>query len=122
MRRKPTAKIPDPRAPLGEVEWEVLLALADGAKHGYAILLDVESRQGSLRLLPGSLYRALHRLERERLVEETLAVDAPSSDARRRTFRLTTIGRQIAAAEALRLANRLHLAAARGLFELPEPS
>jgi DNA-binding PadR family transcriptional regulator len=68
----------------------VMLSLAEGAKHGYAITADVEAVSG-LRLGPGTLYGAIARLEERGLIEAL-----PAND-RRRPYRLTGAG-----AEALR--------------------
>jgi DNA-binding PadR family transcriptional regulator len=64
----------------------ILVALADGQKHGYAIMTDVEGLSGS-PLGPGTLYAALGRLERRGLIEAL-----PAEDRRRRPYRLTAIG------------------------------
>ena len=105
--------------PLSEVAWEVLLALAAEDRHGYAILLDVERRtDGRLVLLPGTLYRALHRMREQGLVDEVSEAPAAAEDPRRRVFRLTSLGRRTAAAEARRLAAGVR--AARELGLLPE--
>ena len=103
--------------PLGEVEWQIALALADSPKHGYAILQEIEEREGERgRILPGSLYRALHRLEKERWIEEV--EDAPESleDERRRVFALTPRGRRVARAEARRLLASIRAARRKGLL------
>lgn len=70
----------------------VLISLADGAKHGYALLKDIEDFAG-VSLSPGTLYAAIARLEDAELVEATGAVE------RRRPYRLTAAGRQALAAE-----------------------
>jgi DNA-binding PadR family transcriptional regulator len=101
------------------VVWEILLALADGEKHGYAILLEVE-RRGAIELLPGSLYRALNRLERARWIEESAV--ATEGDSRRRVFRLTARGKRAATAEAKRLADAADEARRRGLLPRPGES
>lgn len=97
----------DPRSflPLSPVTFEVMLALADAERHGWAILREVEARStGRVRLLPGSLYRALGRLLAAGLVEESEERPAPEvDDQRRRYYRLTSLGRSVAAAEARRL-------------------
>ena len=118
LRRLP----PDePAAPLSEVVWEVLLALADEDRHGYAVLLEVERRtEGNLRLLPGSLYRALNRLHRDGLVEEVTNRGA-AVDPRRRVYRLTPRGRGVAADEARRLAGKVEAARRRGLLPQEAP-
>ena len=72
-----------------------MLALVDGARHGYAIKQEVESRtDGAVRLGPGTLYEAIQRLEDGGLIEETpAAVDAANGqEAQRRYYRLTARG------------------------------
>ena len=79
--------------PAGEVAWELLLSLSAGERHGYAILLDVQERTGGrLRLLPGSLYRALHRLLADGWVEVVPEAPAAREDSRRTVYRLTSLG------------------------------
>lgn len=117
MAPRPTPPEPDPESflPLSEVAWEILLALSGEERHGYAILLEVERRTGGrLQLLPGSLYRALHRMREQRLLEEADAADP--EDPRRRVFRLTELGRSTARAEARRLADAARAAGAAGLL------
>ena len=63
----------------------ILVSLADGPKHGYAIMTDVEDMSGS-PLGPGTLYGALARLERRGLIE------ALEPEERRRPYRLTALG------------------------------
>jgi DNA-binding PadR family transcriptional regulator len=114
-----TPKVPAPShlAPLSEVAWELLLSLSAGERHGYAILLDVEERTGGrLRLLPGSLYRALHRLLADGWVEVVPDAAATREDSRRTVYRLTGLGRQVATLEAARLAGSLRTARQRGLL------
>jgi DNA-binding PadR family transcriptional regulator len=103
--------------PLSSVEWQILLALADQPKHGYAILVEIEEREGErARILPGSLYRALHRLEGERWIVATEAPAEETADSRRRVFMLTAKGRRVAQAEADRLAAELRAARRKGLL------
>ena len=65
--------------PLTAVVFEILLALAGGDLHGYDIMREVESRSGgSVVLHAGTLYRALARLLRARLVEELDERPAPT--------------------------------------------
>jgi DNA-binding PadR family transcriptional regulator len=66
----------------------ILVSLADGPKHGHAILLDIESFAGA-RLGPGTLYGAIGRLEGEGLIAPLPA------DGRRRPYRLTPAGRDV---------------------------
>jgi DNA-binding PadR family transcriptional regulator len=104
--------------PLSEAVFQVLLAVADEARHGYGIMQEVEQRTGGrVRLGPGTVYGAIKRLRAQGLVEETDAAAAPEDDERRRYYRLTDAGRRVAVAEARRL-ERL-LAAARRKDLLP---
>jgi DNA-binding PadR family transcriptional regulator len=96
--------------PLTPAVFAILLALADGEKHGYAIMKEAAlPAGGSIVLGPGTLYGTLDRLIRDALVEETGLTD----DARRRYYRLTSRGHQAFAAETSRLAASLRTARAR---------
>jgi len=87
------------RDPLTPAVFHIALALADGAKHGYAIMQDIERQtSGALKLGPGTLYGTLKRMLADDLVEEA------GEEDRRRYYRLTSLGRQAARAEAERLA------------------
>lgn len=105
--------------PLTEVEFEILLALAADALHGYRILKEVERRTGGRTTLhPGTLYRALDRLEESGLLAETERPEkAAGSDDRRRYYRLTRLGRRVGRAEARRLESQVGAARARNLLE-----
>jgi DNA-binding PadR family transcriptional regulator len=91
MRRKPA---PDPRKALSLPVIHILLALADGARHGYAIKQDVEERtDGAIRLGPGTLYEAIQRLLDGGLIEEASQADpANGQQAQRRYYGLTPAG------------------------------
>ena len=92
--------------PLRPVEFQILLALADGDLHGYAIRQEAARRTGGEVLLEaGTLYRALRRLLETGLVAERRHDGAPEADERRRTYRLTELGRKVAVAEAERMAS-----------------
>jgi DNA-binding PadR family transcriptional regulator len=100
--------------PLTIVEFEILLSLASGDLHGYAILQDIDGRtDGVLNLRPGTLYRAINRLLGGGLIAETTDAARSKDDPRRRTYRLSTEGRKVAAAEAERLARQLTTARQR---------
>jgi len=103
---------------LRTVEFHVLLALAAEERHGYAILQEIAAlTDGELQLEPGTLYRALHRMLKDGWVVESArrpAVDA--DDERRRYYRLTPLGRRIAAAEAERLSRLVSIARAHRLL------
>jgi DNA-binding PadR family transcriptional regulator len=105
--------------PLTPVAFEILLALADGERHGYSILQEVETRTGgAVALHAGTLYRALARLLESALIEE---LDAPpdraDDDERRRYYRLSDRGIAVARAEAARLESQVSAARARRLLK-----
>lgn len=104
--------------PLRTVEFHILLALAPGARHGYGILQDTLRRTGGQLLLePGTLYRALRRLLAGGLVEEgePEVGEGDRDDDRRRYYRLTGLGRRVAAAEVERMTALVAAARASGL-------
>ena len=96
---------PESYLPLAPATFEILLALADDERHGYAIMKEVSERSGgAVRLGPGTLYGALKRLLEGGLVEEIGERSAPElGDERRRYYRLTRFGLRVARAEARRL-------------------
>jgi DNA-binding PadR family transcriptional regulator len=106
--------------PLTPAVFDILLALADGDRHGYAIAREVESRSGGrVRFGPGTLYGTLTRMLGAGLVREC---DGPDEDDgpgvdRRRYYRLTTLGREVARAEARRLAELVNVAHAKSLLK-----
>lgn len=87
-----------------ELALQVLLALAQGPSHGYAIGKDIEDRSGG-RLDPttGALYQALKRLSDQRLIEAAAPPSDDAGDTRRKYFTLTRAGRAAAADELARL-------------------
>lgn len=95
--------------------FHILLALADGERHGYSITKEVEEEtEGAVRLGPGTLYRMLKQLLDDEWIVEVERAD--DDDPRRRYYRLTPRGRRIAQAEAARLANLVKLARSRRLL------
>lgn len=103
--------------PLGNLPFHVLLALGEGASHGYAIGKEIEARSGgALDPTTGALYQALRRLTEDGLVEGLAEAPEPSTDARRRYFRLTSLGRRVAAAEAARLERLVAVARQKNLY------
>ena len=105
--------------PLTPVAFEILLALADGERHGYGILQEVEHRSGGgVSLHAGTLYRALARLLESELIQElTEAPDPRAGDERRRYYRLTARGIAVAKAEVARLEGQLAAARTRRLLK-----
>ena len=110
--------------PLTPAMFHVLLALADGEKHGYAILKEVARRtEGKVRLSAGTLYGNLARLESSGMIAESNhRPEFGLDDERRRYYRLTELGRSVAVAEARRMEEALSLARAKHLFGQPKPS
>lgn len=80
----------------------MLLTLAGGPRHGYQILKDVEERtDGEVVLSTGTLYGLIKRFLDDELILEMRPT--AGDDERRRTYKLTALGREVAEAEALRL-------------------
>ncbi len=107
--------------PLTPAMFQILLALADGEKHGYAILKEVALRtDDKVRLSAGTLYGNLARLESSGLlVESQKRPETRFDDERRRYYRLTEFGREVAVAEANRMDEALGQARAKKLFRKP---
>ena len=109
------SKSPDTFLPLTPVAFEILLALADGERHGYEVMVEVERRSaGRISPNPGTLYRALDRLLQEGLL--TSAVRSVEGESRR-LFSLSPLGREVAAAEAARLSDQVLAARSLRLFK-----
>jgi DNA-binding PadR family transcriptional regulator len=107
---------PDDFLPLTPALFHVLLALADGEKHGYAILKEVESRtDGSVALGTGTLYGIIKRSLADGLIRESAA----GSNDRRQAYRLTALGRKVAVAESARLERLLRTARTKKLYAEP---
>lgn len=108
--------------PLTPAMFQVLLALADGEKHGYAILKEVARRtDDKVHLSAGTLYGNLARLESSGMIAESGERPAFGlDDERRRYYRLTEFGRSVAVAEARRMEEALSQARAKHLFRKPE--
>jgi DNA-binding PadR family transcriptional regulator len=123
---------PAPYLPLTPAAFHVLLALADGPKHGYLIMKDVEDRTGGgVRLGTGTLYGLIKRFLDDELIVELppgspprvsqrggVATAEDEGSERRRPYKLTPFGRQLARAEAVRLEQLV--SAARTARLLPE--
>jgi DNA-binding PadR family transcriptional regulator len=108
----------DPRdyLPLTPALFHVLLSLADGEKHGYAVIKEVEERTGgTVRLSTGTLYGIIKRLLQEGWIRDS----AFGSTDRRRAYRLTAFGRKVAQAEADRLRELVRAADRKSLFPSP---
>ena|SRR5687768_18557610 len=108
-------------APVTPVEFYILLALAEGDRHGYAIMQQVDAdSQGTVQLGPGTLYTAIKRLLDYAYIREVESrIDPQLDDARRKYYRLTASGRAAGAAEAERLADLVNLARAKRIIHSP---
>jgi DNA-binding PadR family transcriptional regulator len=106
---------PESFLPLTPVAFEILLALAEGERHGYEVMIEVERRSaGRISPNPGTLYRALDRLVQEGLLTSTVrSVDGED----RRIFSLSALGKAVAAAEAARLSDQVLAARSLRLFK-----
>jgi len=109
---------PQDHLPLTPAVFNILMALADGEKHGYGIMLEVETNtSGMVPMGPGTLYGSIKRMLKASLIEE--ADDRPDSDLddeRRRYYRLTGAGEQVLRLEAKRLASQVSMAKAKNLL------
>src|ERR1700735_436994 len=107
-----------PAAPnLTPAVFHIMVALAQGDAHGYAIMRDVERLSGgAMRLGPGTLYRSVQRMVVDGLIEERdISLDDETDDERRRYYRLTARGVAVARAEAKRLEGLVDAARTRKL-------
>lgn len=104
--------------PLPLAAFHILLSLVGEDLHGYGIMRQVADQTGGrMRLGPGTLYSSIQSLLEEGLIGEVdPPVDKKLGDERRRYYRLTTSGRQLARAEADRLADLLRVARAKRIF------
>jgi DNA-binding PadR family transcriptional regulator len=94
-----TAVDPQTFIPLKTHWFHIMLSLAGGEQHGYGIMQEVLDRTtGKVRLWPATLYGSIKRLTEAELIEESDERPAPElDDARRRYYRLTALGRLLAA-------------------------
>jgi DNA-binding PadR family transcriptional regulator len=116
MRTKTGIADTAPLLPLPAATFHILLAVADTDRHGYGIIQDVMARTGGdLRLSAGTLYRSIQRMLEQGLIVETRDRPLPElDDERRRYYRITPFGREVARAEAQRLTQLVELARASG--------
>lgn len=93
--------------------FQILLALVEGPRHGYAIMKDVsEATRGEVRLNPGTLYTTIRKLVEDDLIRETAPpARDEESDERRRYYAITPMGRRIAKGEFERLRETIERAA-----------
>jgi DNA-binding PadR family transcriptional regulator len=124
----PSQHNPQDFLPLTPAVFHILLALADGDKHGYGIMIEIATQTGGrLRLGPGTLYGSIKRMLEDALIEESAERPDPAhDDERRRYYRLTELGQRVAAAEAAHMLELVRLAHNRRLLPgpliIPEPA
>ena len=109
--------------PLTPAVLHILLALADGEQHGYAVAQAVESlTDGTVRMGPGTLYGSIGRMVASGLIEEARPRGRSNDDERRRFYRMTALGRRVLETETDRLARVVALARAKNVIRRPEPA
>ena len=117
---------PDPKSflPLTPALFHVLLALADGEKHGYAVIKEIRRRTDDrVRISPGTLYAMIKRLVADGLIAESSERPDPAlDDERRRYYALTPLGRRVAIAEARRMEETLTMARDKNLIAALRPA
>ena len=113
-----TSPGPKPQPTLTPAAFHIMLVLAGGENHGYAIMREVaEHTQGKMRLGPGSLYGTIKRMLADGWIEETDERPDPElDDERRRYYRLTGVGRKLVQAEAERLEQLVDIARGKKLL------
>jgi DNA-binding PadR family transcriptional regulator len=114
-----TKKTPESLLPLTPAVLHILLALADGERHGYAIAQEVEAMsEGQVRMGPGTLYGSILRMTSSELVEE-VSRRREDGDERRRYYRLTPFGKRVLVRELARLDAVVALARRKQLLQAP---
>ena len=105
--------------PLSPAVFHILLALADGERHGYSIMQHVvETTDGQIKMGPGTLYGTVKRLLASKMIEESDERPDPKlDDERRRYYRLTPFGRRVLSAEVARYSRTVRIARKFGLAE-----
>lgn len=113
-----TLKNPEEFLPLTPAVFNILLALAGGEKHGYGIMLEVESNtKGQVIMGPGTLYGSIKRMLKAELIEKSdERADPEMDDQRRKYYRLTNLGRRVLYMEAERLASQVMIAKTKNIL------
>lgn len=113
-----SAENPEEMLPLSPAVFHILLALADGERHGYSIMQQIaEQTAGMLRIGPTTLYRSIKQMLAGGLITEVEERPDPAlDDERRRYYRITNFGKLVASAEARRLEQALNVARHKALL------
>ena len=119
---KKTERSPEAMLPLTTAVFHILLALADGERHGYGIMQEIAARtDGTMRMGPGTLYGSIKRMLANGLIEASEERPDPElDDERRRYYRLTNFGHRVVQVEARRLEQIVRLAHAKRVLSGPE--
>lgn len=121
---KPDQRPPEEFLPLTPPVFHILVALADGEAHGYAIMQSVAQKSmGTVRLGAGTLYGAIGRLLHDGIIEESgERPDPDMDDSRRRYYRLTDFGARVLAAETKRMADLVRAARSTSAVRKVKPA
>jgi DNA-binding PadR family transcriptional regulator len=113
-----TLPTPESFLPLTPAVFNIMLALADGDKHGYSIMQEVEANtEGKIKMGPGTLYGSIKRMLEAGFIEESDERPDPKlDDQRRRYYRLSGLGSMVLKAEVARLSSQLAIAKAKNLL------
>ena len=113
------AQDPEALLPLSPTVFNILLTLVDGEKHGYGIMLEVETNtNGQMLMGPGTLYGSIKRMLKAGLIEETSERPDPElDDQRRRYYKLSGLGQQAVRLEAERLASQVSVAMTKNVID-----
>ena len=118
MKRNQRQTAAEALLPLRPVDLQILLVLMVTDLHGYGLMKEVERQSGGrVTVEVGSLYRVIKRLLANELIEEAGGAPEESNAKRRRNYRISTLGRQTARAEADRLVGVIEMAQQRQLLE-----
>ncbi len=111
-------RTPEALLPLTQAVFHILLALADGEKHGYAIMQEIgEYTGGAVRMGPGTLYGSIQRMLKDGLIVEVQERAEPApGEERRRYYALTGFGLRVLRAEVRRLEQLIHLAQSKQIL------
>ena len=113
-------KTPESLLPLTPAVLHILLVLADGERHGYAIAQEVETiSDGQVCMGPGTLYGSILRMTESKLLEEVTTRRKEDGDERRRYYRLTAFGKRVLTGELERLNAVVNLARRKLLLQPP---
>ncbi len=120
---QPAKNNPQAMLPLTPAVFHILLALADGERHGYSIMQEIAAHTGGkMRIGPTTLYRSIkHMLLDGLIVEADERPDPALDDERRRYYKLTGFGQQVALAETRRLKQALSVARSKPLLAGSKP-